>query len=720
VKKSRVIIFGYSLLLQLFLFNLALINPAMAQDRTAGQHVKIRLVPEKTTIRANETIWIGIEQTIDDNWHTYWVNAGDSGEPTRAEWALPQGFEISDISWPIPHKISMPPLTNYGYEGQVVLLQSLTAPPKLPEGPIELSVDIELLVCEEICIPEYSSHTLTFNNGENKDNIAYIDEASMKLPYDVPWHVRFSENNGNLRLITSPSDTAFLFESIDREKDMVFMPYEWGLIDNGADTDIDIDGDTITITHKRGDRPLSALKNLRGLVAYYDLQGVYSAFEFNALAGDTAAAANGGAVATDLAPNDNDTSHMTVFTALLFALFGGLILNLMPCVFPILSMKALSLCKMRGKELKHARAHGLLYTAGILVAFGVIAGALMVLKAGGAQIGWGFQLQNPSVVLFLSWLLFVIGLNLAGFFNLSLVLSDNGKAKEDTAIGSFFTGILATLVATPCTAPFMGVALGFAIIQPAFIGMLVFLMLGLGLALPYLLLSFFPRLRNVLPKPGLWMERFKEFLAFPMFLSAIWLVWVYTGQAGSLAMITALGGMVLITFGLWLVKIAPHDKGRKKLFIDALAFVVLVLVLTIFMIDMKSRRIDTAMAQQIEEASLIAPFTTEKYEELLATGAPIFVNMTADWCITCKVNEAVALNVTATKMIFATQKIHYLKGDWTNQNAEITTYLDKYGRNGVPLYVYYAPVDPSTGQRPQPHVLPQILTPGILKETLTP
>lgn len=691
---------------------------------SAEQRVKIRLVAEKSSIRPNETIWIGIEEVIDENWHTYWINPGDSGEPTRTEWDLPDGFSVSDIQWPAPHKIAMGPFVNYGYEDKVVLLQSLTAPAEIPEGPLELSVDIELLVCEEICIPEYGTYTLTLNNGTEADNTAYIDAAMQTLPFDVPlWDVSYGEQDDLLTIKITPNSAVFM-DSIDQDQPIEFFPYEWGIADNTAPTNVTIGEKSIKITQKRGDRSLDAIEKLHGLLAYTDVTGQYSAIEFEAdanltLAGDR----NADKAAADAAQIARDAGGSTdsLLIALLFALFGGIILNLMPCVFPILSIKALSLCRMQGAELNKARMHGIFYTAGILATFAVIAGGLMVLKAGGAQIGWGFQLQNPSVVLGLAWLLFLIGLNLSGYFSFSVMLSDNPKASEDTATGSFLTGVLATLVATPCTAPFMGVALGFAIVQPPVIGMLVFLVLGFGLALPYLLLSFFPALRALLPKPGAWMEYFKQFLAFPMFLSAIWLTWVFTTQAGNMGIITALGGMVMIVFGLWLVKISPHEKGMKKLLTDILAFAVLVGILFMFMADMKSRQAIAALEKSgahIAKTEQTEPFTTERYDELIASGEAVFVNMTADWCITCKVNESVALDIPATKILMRKNNIRYLKGDWTNQNPEITNYLDKYGRNGVPIYVYYAPVDPETGQRPKPKVLPQILTPGMLREIL--
>lgn len=735
MKKSHRLIFHSIAILIALLSLLSYSHQPLAQDKTAQNHVQIRLVPERTTVTPNDTIWIGIEQTIDDGWHTYWVNAGDSGEPARLDWTLPDEFGISDISWPVPHKIitdSNPPLANYGYKDKVTLLQSLSLPVDLPDGPIELSVKYEILVCKDICIPEYGTETITLNNGTDVNNAEFIDVASQKLPYSLPWVATYSEKDGALHMRMEKKEAALLLKSIDQERGLDFFPYEWGIVKNTSTPDIKFDDEALHIKQKRGDRPLRAVGKLHALIAYYDEVGEYGAFELTADPDDTVAApvaattsntqvakAGQNEIASQESPDD--AAKIGVVMALLFAFLGGIILNLMPCVFPVLSMKALSLCNMHGKELRHARAHGMLYTAGILVMFGLVAGTLMVLKAGGSQIGWGFQLQNPSVVLGLAWLLFIIGLNLAGFFNLSVVLSDGtprNEDGEDTAIGSFFTGMLATIVATPCTAPFMGAALGFAIVQPPVIGMMVFLMLGLGLAIPYLTLCFFPRMRAFLPKPGIWMERFKEFLAFPMFLSALWLTWVYTGQAGPLAMLTALGGMILITFGLWLVKITPQEKSTKKTALDILAFLMLVAILTLFITDMKTRAINNAIANVMAEEELLESYTTTRYEELIKSGEPLFINMTADWCITCKVNEAVALNKPATKALFAAHKIHYLKGDWTNQNAEITAYLDRYGRNGVPLYVYYAPTNPKTGKRPKAVILPQILTPGILADKL--
>lgn len=422
---------------------------------------------------------------------------------------------------------------------------------------------------------------------------------------------------------------------------------------------------------------------------------------------------------------------MALFQALGFAFLGGLILNLMPCVFPVLSMKALSLCKLSDQEERTARWHGLEYTAGVMVSFAVIAAVLMALKAGGAQIGWGFHLQNPMVVLFLAYVLFAIGLNFSGFFEIKAAFSSLGNdlTRPDKIGGSFFTGVLATFVAAPCTAPFMGAAMGFAFTQPAAVGVSIFLALGLGLAFPYLLLSFVPALRRVLPRPGPWMVNFREFLAFPMYGSAIWLVWVLGQQWGLPGMVKALAGMLTLVFALWLVKKAENASSVTRYTLWAVSVIA---VLSAFFSgcaactakpDVPKALLEMALGAEssvvVKKATGEAEaFSQERLEALLIADDPVFVNMTAAWCITCKANERVALGRPEIKALFASQNVFYLKGDWTNQDPMITAYLDAFGRQGVPLYVYYGRRDPETGQRPDPHVLPQILTPGIIRDVV--
>lgn len=380
-------------------------------------------------------------------------------------------------------------------------------------------------------------------------------------------------------------------------------------------------------------------------------------------------------------------------------------------------MKALSLCKLTGKQNREAALQGLSYSGGILLSFAVLALLLIGLKGAGAQIGWGFQLQNPAVILFLVYLLFTIGLNLAGFFEFGSGLSNigGGLASAKSHRGSFFTGILAALVATPCTAPFMGVAMGYALTQPAMVSLSVFLALGLGLALPYLLITLIPPLRTALPRPGAWMEIFRQFLAFPMFASAIWLIWVYTQQAGAQGVLSALSGCAAIAFLLWLRRVMPAGgAGRAVTFF--LMLLSAIVILTTF-----GTAIHTSPPAPVavNEKSSVVSYSAERLASLKEGDKPLFVNMTAAWCITCKVNERVALDTEKTRQLFDELGIVYIKGDWTNYDAEITEYLMEFDRNGVPIYVYYGPRDIESGKRPDPVVLPQILTPGIIAKTLT-
>ncbi len=404
--------------------------------------------------------------------------------------------------------------------------------------------------------------------------------------------------------------------------------------------------------------------------------------------------------------------------AIFLALLGGLILNLMPCVFPVLSMKALSLVKMSEKEQSHANLHGVFYTAGVMLCFASIAGLLIALQMAGQQIGWGFQLQNPIVILLLAYLLFAMALNLSGFFEIkSGPLANIGHklASKHGYKGSFFTGVLATIVATPCTAPFMATAMGYALTQSPIISLTVFLALGFGLALPYLLLCFIPALRKSLPKPGAWMETFRQFLSFPLFASVAWLIWVYAQQvSGGHGTLLGLSGLILIAFGIWVARHEPR-KQPWKTGIHAVSITSIILAFIIAGISHSG----PALTQSEKESSVPhISFSTVEFEKLVAGNDPIFVDMTASWCITCKVNEKIAIETNATQTLFKQKNIQYVVGDWTNQNPEITKYLSTYGRNGVPLYVFYGARDTTTGQRPEPKILPQLLTSGLIADVI--
>jgi thiol:disulfide interchange protein/DsbC/DsbD-like thiol-disulfide interchange protein len=668
--------------------------PAIAQgqqeqqtQKPEAEHLaKIRLVPERGAVKPGEEIWVGIEQSIKPEWHTYWKNPGDSGTAPRITWTLPAGFEAGPVEWPVPHKIAIGPLVNYGYEGSAILLQKLKIPPTLPPGPITLTADVEVLVCQEQCIPEYGTYELILNGpeAETENNADYFTQARALLPKPAPWKTAYKEENGFF-VISLPSEAAAL-------QDIEFIPEDWGLVSNGAKPEIK-DG---TLRQQRGDRPLANLSEIGGLLTYL-ANGESHALSFTAHKDRMSL----------LAVNANRAMEkIALLNILLFALLGGLILNLMPCVFPVLSIKALNLVKISERHPELARLHGLYYTAGVVSSFLFIAALLMILRAGGAEIGWGFQLQNPVVVTLLAWLLFVIGLNFSGLFEISGALGNFGNklTQGNNLKNTFFTGVLATLVATPCTAPFMAAAIGAALTQPPILSLVIFAALGLGLALPYLVLSFMPALQKLLPRPGQWMVAFRQILAFPMYASSVWLIWVLSQQAGPMGTLGSLIGIVLIGLGIQLLR---YKRSLPALVTFAAALLLL-----------PAGQITPLSTNPLEiENGFGEVYTPEKLETLLGGNDPVFVEMTAAWCITCKVNHAVAIDTKSTRKVFESNHVQYLVGDWTSQDSAITEYLNSFGRNGVPIYVFYGRRD-ITGQRPGPVLLPQLLTPGIVADAV--
>lgn len=676
--------------------------PAAAQDNK----VSIRLIADRGEITAGDTVTIGIEQTIAPHWHTYWLNPGDSGTAPRIAWTLPDDFKTHDIQWPVPKKLPFGPMVNFGYEDSAVLLQDITVPDNFGGGPLTLQADIDILVCNEICIPETHSASLTFNNGAAGSSSA-MARARATLPIDMGWEAKMSAREGTfVTSIAADGLDGFL-----KNKNIDILPEEWGLIKNTAESTVilDEDGKGLDIHKEIGERALADVAVTKALITYDAQDGTRRGVRISVLNPAASAAAT---------QTDAPMNAMPLWLVGLLALLGGLILNLMPCVFPVLSMKALSLASMKDKDIGKARRHGLSYAAGVIGSFVLIAAILIALKGAGAQIGWGFQLQSPLIILILAYLLFLIGLNLSGFFEFSGRFANIGQSLTAKAGygGSFFTGVLATLVATPCTAPFMGVAMGVALTLPPPAALSIFVALGAGLALPYVLLCFVPALRNLLPHPGPWMETFRQCLSFPMFASASWLVWVLAQQADPMAVLSALLGMVAIAFVLWLYKVRPA-RGAPRILTFILALTALGFVLST-MIFPHPEGMAQKSPQEFAAARHWEDFTQERLDALLADGFPVFVNMTAAWCITCKVNEKVALNTDATRALFAEKGIRYIKGDWTNQNPEITQYLAHHGRSGVPIYVYYGPRNEATGQRPDPVILPQLLTPGIVRDTI--
>ncbi len=737
-----------------------------------------------------QDVLVGLVQTIIPNWHTYWINPGDSGEEMKVQWTLPDGVTAHEaMQWPVPERIAYGPLMNFGYKDRAVVLARLSVADTYTADTIEATARVTWLVCEEICIPEESTLTLSIPvieasaSGEPllpmPADTPFFAQAKSAIPAVSQWSATFAAvENGIEYRITVPQDVTI---PLSAPAQIDFFPVDYGLTDHATPQDVRLiaqDGQLVLRLGK-GDRAIEKFDRHRFILTIgeesYDLTAtpapdsaavVTPAAPFDSSAdpiqrpatptedGILESTTKGGErkiwapAPPDAAPHYVDASlpamdggsglwDMQVFKYIALAFLGGIVLNLMPCVFPVLSMKALSIVKLSQGSRLNIWAHGLTYTAGILSSFAIIAFALLSLRAAGENVGWGFQLQDPNVIIGLSWLLFAVGLNLSGVFDISIGRASGvgeGLTRKPGLIGTFFTGMLATIVATPCTAPFMGAAFGAAVVLPQTQGLTIFLALGFGLAFPYLLLCFVPFLTRMLPRPGAWMDTFKQFLAFPMYASAIWLVWVVVKQTGDIGLLFALGGMLILAFGIWILR---HNvgKGSKRLIFALIAALCIlgVLAALIWMPKMAntasfgavqsmtassagepSNGVANGVANGVEGAQI---FSHEALAiALTTTDRPVFVNMTAAWCITCLLNERTTLSSPAVTDWMAAHNVLYLKGDWTNRDAHITDYLKGFGRNGVPIYVFYGA--PQDGHRPTPIVLPQILSESTVKKLI--
>ena len=690
---------------------------AAGANPVATENARVTLVPERMSVQPGETIVIGLHQDIREGWHTYWRNPGDSGEPTHIQWHLPDGVTVGDILWPAPQRIPYGPLTNYGYSDEVLLRSELTIPANWPDGtPLSIEAHATWLICSDICIPEEATLALDLPvaAGPALPNALWASEfteARHQAPSESPWQAEYAVTADGVGLRLAATDLAS-----EQIEDVYFFPYEWGVIDHAAPQQWAVDRGSLVIGIGAGLAPPPQTGRLDGIltvVERLDSGPARHAFEISALYTAEAIAGaptspgggpapNGAGVGTEA--GGANLARLSFLAAIGLALLGGVILNLMPCVLPVLSMKAMALVRQAHGDTRHARLEGLAYTTGILASFAVVAGVLIALQAGGAQIGWGFQLQSPMFVAVLAYVLFAVGLSLSGVFTVgeSMVGAGSSLAARGGLSGSFFTGVLAAVVATPCTAPFMGAAVGFALTQPWPSSLAVFLALGFGLALPYLLLSLRPSLLRFLPRPGVWMDRLKQLLAFPMYASAIWLVWVLGLQAGADGVLAVLAGMLAIAFAAWIWSATRQATRGWRVAGMTVATAAVMIALVI------ARGGDATVPRESLAAAPSAqwePFSSARLNELRAEGRAVFVNMTAAWCITCLVNERVALSSDAVVDGMIDAGIVYLKGDWTNRDGEITAYLESFGRRGVPLYVYYPPAAGS-----EPRLLPQILT----------
>jgi thiol:disulfide interchange protein DsbD len=656
--------------------------PAQALESAAQEspRARVTLVADHIAIAPGQAFQLGLRIRLAPRWHSYWRHAGDAGAPTEISLTLPEGSTVGPIAWPIPQAIPFGPLMSFGYYGEVVLPMRITPPPGLRVGEVfSITAAATWLVCDDVCIPEEGSFRLDLpvaaEAKANPDLAPLFAAAAAALPRPSPWQASASIQGDALRLrLTGPG--------LGREslKEALFIPGLGGLLDHPAPQKLTQGPDWLELTLKRAERPEN-LAQLEGVLLVTDQGGRRLGYE----------------IATPLLPG---AAFLPLWQALIFALLGGVILNLMPCVFPVLAMKAMALARLGGAARGAVRLEAAAYTAGAVVSFVALAGLLLVLRNAGMALGWGFQFTSPVFVLAIAWLMLAVGLNLSGVFALGGPIGAGGHlAARGGFLGSFATGALAVLVASPCTAPFMAAAIGAALVMPAPATLAVFAALGLGLAGPTLILALAPGLACKLPRPGPWMEKLKHIMAFPMYGAALWLVWVLWAQSGWPGVALALAGGLGLGLAAWVLGRAQRAGQFGPQLGAVLGALALVLALPFGL---------TAAPPPPAAAETAESWTPARVEALRAEGKGVFLNVTAAWCITCQVNERIALRRDAVQAAMAARGIVYLKADWTRGDPAIAALLRTHGREGVPLYLFWPP---GGGEAV---ILPEVLTEAMV------
>lgn len=690
--------------------------PAMAALASAStEQVQARLLADHQVVSPGQRVRIALQQNIIPHWHTYWQNPGDSGEATQIHWQLPAGVEVSAIEWPAPQRFVLGPVTNYGYSDEVSLLQWLSVPADWPVGqPLLLQASVDWLVCEEECIPQsvqlaQSLPVAASPVSATAADLAVFNASEARLPQALPFDSQLQPDPaGGYQLLVSglPADVTLT--------DSYFFPARWGLLAQSQPQRWQLQQGVLSLQLPAAETPLQAGNVLDGVLLLSEAGAGPRGYLLSATMAATSVATEMAAAAVTPAA----AASLSITLALLLAFAGGFLLNLMPCVFPVLSMKALALLAHSQQPVAVQRRHGWAYTLGIVLSLLAFALLLLGFKAAGTELGWGFQFQSPLFVLLMTCLLFAVGLNLSGVYEISGRFNGAGQqlAAQQGYRGSFFTGVLATVVATPCTAPLMAAALGFAMTQPPLTLLLVFVCLGLGLASPVLVLSYLPALQRRLPKPGPWMLVFRQLLAFPMYGAAIWLGWVLAQLQGADSWGWLLTVLLLQSFALWWL--GQSQQRLSAFWQPVAALLLLLLVIGWGVQQLKSTKTEPVPTQATVQPATQAgpafePYSDARLAELRAAGTPVFVNFTAAWCLSCLVNEKVALSTTPVQQAFAKQGVVYLKADWTARDEQIRQTLASYGRSGVPLYLFFP-----AGQRDAVE-LPQILTPDLLVRTVS-
>jgi thiol:disulfide interchange protein DsbD len=673
----------------------------------SGPHARTALIAETRGASPGSRVWVAVTQDLDAGWHTYWRNPGDAGEAPTLTWTLPADWRAGGIVWPAPRRLPLGPIMNYGYEGRVVMPVPINVPASARIGQTgHLAVNIDYLICSSVCVPETAKVALDLPvvaapAPSDPTGAALISAALGAAPKSSGLTARFQRAGRDLTLGIAGSPLAGLSAA-----DAYFYPFSGTLIDQAKPQTVERGSRGLTLTLADGpDFAKGAAPAQAAGVLVVDGQ----AFNIDAAPGAPPPGASGlGAPAT----GGHASGGLVV--AMAFAFLGGLILNLMPCVFPILSLKAAALAGHAG-EASRSRAQGLAFLGGVVASFLALAGVLMAARAAGAAVGWGFQLQSPVIVAALTLIMLAAALNLSGLFEIGTSLQGlgSGLAAREGLTGSIFTGVLAVVVAAPCTAPFMGPALGFALTQTWPAALAVFLALGLGFAAPFTVVAFSPTLIRALPRPGAWMDMFRKALAFPMYAAAAWLAWVLAQQSGSEGLARLLAAAVLLSLAAWMFGLFQQRRvlGRPSRIAGGVAALAVVGALAVaFAAPFPA----PTTGQGASEASGLSskPWSPTAVADLRAQGRPILVNFTAAWCVTCQVNERVVFSDPAVARAMRQSGVVYLVADWTNRDGAIAKALESEGRIGVPLYLLY------DAKGDAPRVLPQLLTPDLVVHAL--
>ncbi len=712
---------------------LAAVPSAFASSSSADlPHVHVQLVSPGAQFQSGSPSNAGLYFKLEPGWHVYWKNPGDAGEPPHIKWTLPPGVTAGPLQYPVPKRLPLGPLMDFGYEDEVLFPIRLNVAGGAPSGPATLHAKVDWLVCRGSCIPEKAELELD-------RPIAPPDSATAPAQPDQDIWTRLANRlpaplPSNLKIGFMPATSGFRLTVITghKETEASFFPANPDILSNPAPQTATPTANGLTLDLKKDESLATSPKELAGLLQLSSGR----AFELIALAGpprapkpvpvqtESTSATPANSVSPAITANPANSAIETsipaqpasgpsLLQAAGLAFLGGLILNLMPCVFPVLFIKGLSLVQSGNEERHNLRTHGFVYAAGILVSFWVLVALLLGLRSAGSHLGWGFQFQSPIFLSLMAALLFFLGLSLAGQFEIGLTLTSAGGslAQKQGYTGSFFTGVLAVIVATPCTAPFMGVALGYALAQTAIVTFAVFTALALGLAAPYVALTLQPAWTRILPRPGAWMEVLKQAVSVPIFGTVIWLAWVVASAYGPTLLVALLISFLLLAVAGWFLGRWPAKRWSS---IVAGVFLLCVIGLCVFSNSMVPPQFnpDKVLTAQLKPGSYWGTWSNDAVQKNVAQGHPVFVDFTASWCLSCQVNERVALGKPEVQKAFADSNVVLLRADWTRYDDSITQALNSFGRSGVPTYALYVPGEKG------PRLLPEVLTPGIVTDAL--